>query len=131
MKKITRVEAVDLIKDFIKEVLSKEKWYKNIKSDIKAIVLYGSVAKGLNRIDSDVDFYIFLPLKIETKFTKGEYFYHFKQREINIVLRSIERMRKLAQLRNDAFEAEVFRKCTILYESDSEVRTLINIIRSQ
>ena len=129
MNKITRKEAITLIKEFVKEVLSREEWYKNIESEIKAIVWYGSVAKGLNRADSDIDFYIILPLEFEEKFTVGEYFYHFEGREINIALRSIERMRKLARAQNDAFEAEVLRGCEIIWQKDGEVRELIDKIK--
>jgi len=103
---------------------------KEIKPYIKAIVFYGSTAKGLNRADSDLDILIFVPLKIETKYTEGEYSYRYHHREINIVLRSIERLRKLGREKNSSFESEVFRKSKILYESDSEVKTLIKRIRA-
>lgn len=127
MSKITRPKAITLIQEFIKKKLVNEDWYTKIKSKIKAIVLYGSVAKKANRADSDIDVYIILPLKIEEKYTAGEYFYQFKSHEVNIVLRSIERMRKLAQEQN-AFEAEVFRGCEIIWEKDKEVRELIKKI---
>jgi predicted nucleotidyltransferase len=96
MKKLIKTKAIQIIKEFIDSMLVKEEWYKNIQKKIKAIVLYGSVSKGTNRPDSDIDILIFVPLAIEEKYTKGEYFYDFNGHEINIVLRSIERLRKLA-----------------------------------
>ncbi len=128
-KPITKKQAVKIIKEFILKELVHKKWYENIKPHIKAIVLYGSTAKGINRLDSDIDFLIFVPLKIEKKFTKGEYFYDFNGREINVVLRSIERLRKLAKSQNDLFQAEVFRECEFIFEKDKEVRELIKEIK--
>ena len=130
MRKLTRPEAIKILKQYIKTKLARLKWFKQIKPYLKAIVFYGSTAKGLNRPDSDIDILLFVPLHIETKYTKGEYFYKFNGREINIVLRSMERLRRLGKKQNDLYEAEVFRKCGILYESDSEVRTLIKKVRA-
>jgi predicted nucleotidyltransferase len=127
-KKITKKEAIRIIKEFIPEILEKENWYGKIKEYIKAVVLYGSVAKGKNRPDSDIDFLIILPLEIEEKYTKGEYFFQFNNREINIVLRSIETLRKLAKEQNDAFQSEVFSDSEIIWEKDKEVRDLIEKI---
>ncbi len=124
-KKINKNKAVTLIKEFIKNSLSKEEWYQNIKPHIKAIILYGSVAKGTNCQNSDIDFLIILPLEIEKKYTKGEYVYHYKNQEINIVLRSIERLRKLAKSKKDNFQAEVFMDSEIIWEKDNEVKGLI------
>ncbi len=129
MKKLNRTEAVSILNDYIKNNIPRFKWYQHIKPHIKAIVFYGSTAKGLNKPESDLDILIFIPLKIETKYTNEEYFYKFKTRKINIVLRSIERLRKLSKEKNNLFEAEVFRNCEILYESDDEVRRLIKKIR--
>jgi len=42
-----------------------------------------------------------LPLGIEQKYTVGEYFYNYKDISINIVLRSIEKLRKIAKSQND------------------------------
>ena len=130
MKKLAKKEAINIIKEYIKYELMNKDWYKKIKSYVKAIVFYGSTAKGLNRSDSDLDILIFIPLEIELKHTKGEYSYTFDKREINIVLRSIERLRKLAKEQNNAFQAEVFRKSEIIFESDPEVRTLIEKIKA-
>ncbi len=127
---LSRKQGIELLKSYIDTKLPKLRWYKQIKPYIKAIVFYGSTAKGLNRPDSDLDILIFVPLKIEAKYTKGEYFYKFNGREINIVLRSIERLRKLGKEQNNSFESEVFRKCRILYELDSEVRILVKQIRA-
>ena len=129
MNKLNRKEAIELLKKFIEIRLPKLKWYNQIKPHIKAVVFYGSTAKEINRPDSDLDILIFIPLNIETKYTKGEYFYKFNSREINIVIRSIDRLRKLGKEQNNLFEAEVFRKCKILYESDSEVKNLIKKIK--
>jgi len=127
MKKITRAEAIQLLKRFIELELPKKFWFSKIRKHIKAIVFYGSTAKQLNRSDSDIDILIFVPLKIEEKYTKGEYFYKFEDREINIVLRSIERLKKLSKERDDS-EKEVFRNCEILFEGEGEVRGLIKKI---
>ncbi len=125
MSAITKIEAIDLAGNFIKQKLCEELWYKNINSHVSAILLYGSVAKGTNKPNSDIDILIILPLKIEEKFTKGEYFYDLEGQHINIVLRSIERLRKLANENNDQFQKEVFRNSEILYERDDEVRKLL------
>lgn len=130
MKKLSRKDGIEIVKSYLETKLPKLTWYKNIKPYIKAIIFYSSTAKGLNKPNSDLDLLIFLPLKIEAKYTKGEYFYKFNGRDINIVLRSIERLRKLSKEHNNSFESEVFRKCRILYESDSEVRTLIKKVRT-
>ncbi len=129
--KIKKSEALQIVREFITSVLVSEEWYANVLAHIKAIVLYGSVAKGNNRPDSDIDILIFLPLEIEEKYTKGEYFYTYKEQEINIVLRSIERLRTLANEKTDAFQVEVFRESEIIIETDTEVRELIEKIKSQ
>lgn len=128
MKKLNRNEAICMLKEYIKTDINKLKWYQNIKPYVKAIVFYGSTAKGLNKPKSDLDILIFVPLEIEKKYTKGEYSYKFKDKEINIVLRSIEKLLKIGEEKNNLFEAEVFRNCEVLYESDSKVRTLIKKI---
>jgi predicted nucleotidyltransferase len=129
MEKVNRNEAVSILKRYITSALIKNEWYKHIKPYVKAIVFYGSTAKGLNRPDSDLDMLIFAPLKIEEEYTKGEYSYQFEGREVNIVLRSIERLRKLGKEQNDKLQAEVFRNSEILFETDSEVRKLIDKIK--
>lgn len=128
MKKLSREEAIALLYDYIKDELVQLIWFKHIQPFVKAIVFYGSTAKGLNTQTSDVDVIIFVPLAIEKKYTAGEYVCSFTGREINIVLRSIERLRTLAQEQNNTFEAEIFRHCEILFESDAEVRTLLSKI---
>lgn len=131
MGKLTRKQGIKIAEGFIADVLPTLEWFKNIKSEVNAIIFYGSTAKGENRPDSDIDLLIILPLEFETKFTKGEYFYDFKGREINIVLRSIERLRKLADEGYNEFEAEVFRKSEILWANDSEVEELIKKLSSK
>ena len=123
-----RSNAIIILNEFIEKRLTKKKWYNDIKNYIFAMLFYGSVAKGLNRPDSDIDMLIILPLEIETKYTKGEYVYHYKKQEINIVLRSIERLRTIANEQNDKFQAEVFKKSEILWERDNEVRKLLERI---
>lgn len=125
---MTRLEAVELIKGFIKDELPKEQWYQYIAKDIKAIVFYGSRAKETNRPDSDVDILIIVPLETEKKYTTGEYNITYEGWEINIVLRSIEKMRTIAADGNDKFQAEVFRGSEVVWESDDEVRNLIDAI---
>ncbi|MFH1211991.1 MAG: nucleotidyltransferase domain-containing protein, partial [Candidatus Woesearchaeota archaeon] len=122
-------EAIDILHDFIKTELNSKEWYSKIKPHVKAIVFYGSSAKGTNRPDSDIDALIFVPLEIEKKYTEGEYSYEFQGHEVNIVLRSIERLRILGKEQNSMFEAEVFRESEILSESDSEVRELVEKIK--
>lgn len=130
MDKISKSDAIILLKSYINSELENLKWFKNIKPHVKAIIFYGSASKGTNKPESDLDLLIIVPLKIEEKFTEGEYFYKFQNREINIVLRSFERLRKLAKEQNDKFEAEVFRNSEILFESDSEVKTLLELIKT-
>lgn len=67
-------------------------------------------------------------MAVEEKYTKGEYFYNFQGHEINIVLRSIERLRKLAKEKNDEFQAKVFIGSEIIAEKDKEVRELKDIL---
>ncbi len=128
MEKLDRSNAITILKDYIKTDLPKLDWFNQVKKDLKAIVFYGSTAKELNRPDSDLDMLMFMPLEIETQYTKGEYLYTYQGREINLVIRSIERLRELGREQNDPFEAEIFRNCEILYESDPECGDLIKRI---
>ncbi|KKQ45969.1 MAG: hypothetical protein US63_C0008G0007 [Candidatus Moranbacteria bacterium GW2011_GWC2_37_8] len=129
-KCITKKQAVELVKKFIEFELDKELWYQNIKEYLSAVIFYGSVAKGINRADSDIDILFFLPLEIEEKYTTGEYVYRFEEKEINIVIRSIERLRKIAVEKNDEFQKEIFRESEIIWSKDEEVAELISIINS-
>src|SRR3989344_6408660 len=70
-KKVTVFEAVRIIKEFIRGDLTRKNWFKKIKLHIKAILLYGSVAKGTNRPDSDIDILIITPLKIGSLLRAG------------------------------------------------------------
>ena len=126
--KISKKEAIILSKLFIDEFLPKEKWYQDIQPYIEAIVLFGSTAKGVNHLDSDIDILIFVPLGIENKYAKGEYFYKFKNREFNIVLRSIERLEKIVEEQTDISQAEIFRGSEILWEKSDKVRRLIDLV---
>jgi predicted nucleotidyltransferase len=121
MTTLTREKAIKIANEFLKEKLKQEAWFKVVEPHIKACLLYGSTAKGTNRQDSD----IILPLEHEERYTKGEYLYTFKEHEINIVLRSIERLRKIAKEKNDLFQKEIFRGAEILRDSDGEVATLL------
>src|SRR3989344_209658 len=125
-----KVKAISIIRDFIQSTLPQEPWYNSIKEHIKAIILYGSVAKGTNKPDSDVDFLIIVPLEFQKKYTAGEYVYRFKNQEINIVLRSIERLRTLAIDRTNHAEAEIIRSSKIIWEKDKEVRNLLQLIKA-
>jgi predicted nucleotidyltransferase len=122
---IGKNQAIDIIKQFIEEELSKEEWFRAIKPDIKATLLYGSVARGTNREDSDIDILIILPLSIEEQHTTGEYFYDYHGHQMNIVLRSIERIRKVAEENNDKMQKEVFDSSVIISSSDGEVKKLL------
>ena len=125
---ITKVEAIDLAKQFIKEELPSKSWFNHIKPHLKTILLYGSVAKRTNRENSDIDILMITPLAIEEEYTAGEYFYVYKSQTINIVLRSIERLRNIARAHDDALQKEVFRECEILFATDNEVKDLLNKI---
>ena len=125
---MTRGEAIKLIERFISERLPDEDWYKQIQNHIKAIVFYGSRAKETNRPDSDVDILIILPLETEKKYTAGEYVFQYEGQEINIVLRSIEKIRKIAKEGASQEEAEPFVQSEIIWESDGEVRNLMGQI---
>jgi len=129
-KSITKKQATELIKKFIGFELINESWYQNVKEHLSAIILYGSVAKGTNREDSDIDILFFLPLEIEEKYTIGEYVYQFEGREINIVIRSIEKLRKIAEKKNDELQKEVFRDSDIIWSKDDEAWELVSIINS-
>lgn len=122
---INQKQAIKIYRQFLKDVLGNENWYKNVSSHIKASLLYGSVAKGTNREDSDIDILLILPLEIEEKFTNGEYVYNYQSHEVNIVLRSIEKLRKIAQEQKDSYQKEVFRDSTIISACDDEVKNLL------
>ncbi|MFA5022844.1 MAG: nucleotidyltransferase domain-containing protein [Candidatus Paceibacterota bacterium] len=128
MKKLTKKEAGELTQRFIEVDLVKEAWYQNIKEHVSAIILYGSTAKGTNRPDSDIDVLFLLPLEIEKKYTMGEYVYQFEGREINIVIRSIEKLRKIAEEKNDPFQKEVFREAEIIFDKNGEVTRLLSVL---
>ena len=123
---VTKSEAIALTEQFIAHQLPNEPWYRNCKPYIKAILLYGSVAKGTNRPDSDIDLLVLMPLQVEEKYTTGEYFYSYEGHEINLVIRSIERLRKIAEEREDKFQKEVFRQAAILNAADDEAEKLLH-----
>lgn len=122
-------QALIICKDFIRDILPDEAWFKSVKPHTLATLLYGSVAKGTNRPDSDIDILMIMPLEIEEKNTIGEYFYKYKVYEINIVIRSIERLRKIAHGQKDKSQKEVF-KDSVVIESDQEVKDLLTQIKS-
>ena len=123
----SKLEASQLVREFLESDLKQKEWFCNIQEYIKAIVLYGSVAKGVNTASSDIDVLIILPLEIEEKYTQGEYFYKYKNHEINIVCRSVEKLRELAKLEEkDLFQREVFRDSEIIWSKDDEVKSLID-----
>lgn len=127
---ITKKQAVELAKKFIELELSNQIWYQDIKEHILAVILYGSVAKGTNRSDSDIDILLILPLEVEEKYTEGEYSYPYEGKEINVVIRSIEKLRSIAQEKNDAFQQEVFRNAEIIWSRDEEVARLLKEIEA-
>ena len=125
---INREQAIVLAKEFIDKELEKEDWFAKIKPFVKAFILYGSVAKGTNKPDSDIDILIILPLEQEKEHTRGEYLYDYKNFKINIVLRSIEKLRKISLDKNDLFQKEIFRKSEILTDAEGEVTNLLKKI---
>ena len=125
---INKTEAIKIAKDFLKTELEKEDWFIKVKPFVKAFVLYGSVAKETNKPDSDIDILIILPLEQEKKNTKGEYVYDYKSFKINIVLRSIEKLRKIASEKKDLFQKEIFRKSEVLMDAGGEVTNLLKEI---
>jgi predicted nucleotidyltransferase len=127
-KKIDKSQAIKIAKDFLKTEPEKEDWFLKVKPSVKAFVLYGSMAKGINKPDSDIDIMVILPLEQEEKYTKGEYFYDYKGFKINIVLRSIEKLRKIAEEKKDLFQKEIFRKSEVLMDSDGEASNLLKEI---
>lgn len=127
---INKAEAIKIAKDFLKNELGKEDWFVEVKPFVKAFILYGSVAKETNKSDSDIDILLILPLNIEKQYTKGEYFYDYQGQKINIVLRSIEKLRKIAKEKTDLFQKEVFRKAEVLMDADGEVGDLLCKVNS-
>ncbi len=126
---VSKERAIEIVKQFIDDILPNEGWYKAVQPYIVAILLYGSVAKGTNKPDSDIDILVILPLEMEEKYTTGEYFYNYQEQKINIVLRSIERLRKIAEEHKNETQKEVFRGSAII-KSDKEVLTLLRQIDS-
>jgi len=125
---IDKNQAIKIAKDFLETELEKEDWFLKIKPSVKAFILYGSVSKGTSKPDSDIDIMIILPLEQEEKHTKGEYFYEYKGFKINIVLRSIEKLSKIASEKEDLFQKEIFRKAEVLIDTDGEVASLLKKI---
>jgi len=128
---MNKPEAIKLSKKFIDEILKKEDWYIRTKNKTKAIILYGSTARGTNTDNSDIDLLFFMPLEIEKSYTKGEYFYNYGEEEFNIVIRSIERLRFSAKNKYDEFQDNVFCGHEMLFSADDEVAMLISIIHSK
>jgi predicted nucleotidyltransferase len=127
---INKEEAIVLVKEFINSEIEREEWFNNIKQYIKAFILYGSVAKETNKPDSDIDILIILPLEQEEKYTKGEYLYNYKGSKINIVLRSIEKLRAIALEKTDLIQKEIFTKSEVLIDVDGEVTNLLKEINN-
>ena len=125
---INREQSIKLEKEFLDNELEKEDWFVKIKPFVKASILYGSVAKETNQPDSDIDILLILPLEKEKEYTEGEYFYDYKGFKINIVLRSIEKLRKIAEDKNDLFQKEIFKKSEILVDTDGKVTNLLKEI---
>lgn len=124
---IDQKQAIDIYKQFSNEVLGDEQWYKDIHDYILATLLYGSVAKGTNREDSDIDILIIVPLVIEEKYTSGEYTYTYDNNEINIVLRSVEKLEAIAIEHKDTFQKEIFRNAVIISSNDEVIGLLKSI----
>lgn len=125
---ITKQKALEIVQQFLDKEIVLKKWYQDIKPHLKAIILYGSVAKGTDREDSDIDLLFIIPIEIEEKYTKGEYIYKYEDQEINIVIRSIEGLRRIASGEFDSFQAEVFRDSEIIWQKDDETKKLIDKI---
>lgn len=123
-----RDNTIHLIRDFLSMTIREYKWFLDIEPFVKAFIFYGSRAKETNRPDSDIDVLIILPLKKEELYTTGEYFYTYNGFEINIVLRSIEKLRSIAQEKTDTIQKEVFRKAVVIHDSDGEVTELLQEI---
>lgn len=126
--KLTRPHAIRIARRFVKDLLPGEPWFHQTEAAIKAIVLYGSTAKGTNRPDSDIDLLVIMPLALEEQYTQGEYSYRYDGREINIVIRSIERLRHIAEEHTDTFQKEVFRDSVVIQDVDGEMTGLIERI---
>jgi predicted nucleotidyltransferase len=125
---VNKKQAIQILNDLVAEFLVNENWYKDTHRHIKATLLHGSVSKGTNRPDSDIDMLIILPLEVEEKYTKSEYSYNYQDQQINIVLRSIEKLRIIAGEQKDKFQKEVFSKSVLIYEKDNEVKKLLTKI---
>ncbi|MFA5796561.1 MAG: nucleotidyltransferase domain-containing protein [Candidatus Woesearchaeota archaeon] len=126
---LSRKKTITLLNAFIADVLPKKQWFLSCKPFMNAAVFYGSRAKNNHRADSDIDILIFMPLAVEKKYTRGEYVYNYYGHHINIVIRSIERLRRIAAFREkDLFEAEIFRMAEIIWQKDTEVAQLIKKI---
>ncbi len=125
---MNKAQTIELAGEFLRTTLTKQDWFTQVESSIKAYVLYGSRAKETHRPDSDIDILLILPLDVEEKYTDGEYVYMFKDFEINIVLRSIEKLRKISFDKNDEFQKEVFRKAIVIIDTDGEVTKLLEEI---
>ena len=128
---LSKQKALEIVNQFLDKEIVLEKWYQDVKPHLKAIILYGSVAKGTNREDSDIDIIFILPIEIEEKYTKGEYSYKYQDQEINIVIRSIEGLKKIASGNFDSFQSDVFRDSEIIWQKDDEAANLIDKIKNR
>lgn len=123
--KITKDQAIGVASRFLEQILPKDYWYQKVSEDTKAILMYGSVAKETNSHKSDIDIMVILPLESEKKYTEGEYVYKFEGHEVNVVLRSIEKLRTI-NFSKDNFQQEIFLNCVFLFESDDEIRNILS-----
>lgn len=117
-KSISKQEALYIIKQFICERLNHEEWYQRCIDVIEVAILYGSVAHQTNRPDSDIDIALFMPLRFEQKYTKGEYFYEFADHEINIVIKSTEKLHKQITEGINQQDKHVFTDAEIIFAKD-------------
>jgi len=125
---VTKKEAIVVLKEFIALILVNEEWYKSCVNVIELIILYGSVAHQTNRIDSDIDIALFMPLDYEHRFTKGEYFYNFEGYEINIVIKSTERLHAQIERGITVQDKHVFTDVEIIFAKDRTIRRKVKVL---
>jgi hypothetical protein len=99
------------------------RYFKN-KAEINSVYIYGSYAEGKNRPDSDLDVAIFLSKDIK----KNHLLYRSEiitelQQQLKIKIDVI-----ILNESNYMLRAEVFRKGKLIYEKDTEKRSVFQAI---
>lgn len=116
MKNISQLNIVYFIQTFVRDKLQRQRWYSQTHKHIEGITITGSVTHGFADRYSDIDLHVFMPLKYEECYTKSEYIYIYHQHHINVIIRSSERLRRLAKSQDDTEQGWILGHDILVYE---------------